>query len=310
MNQLVIRIRNNIYALEAIGLSTLAVLFALFMWLVDLTTPPEDWAIYVLGTLMSVFAFPLITLFIWGLYLFEIKAAASLPLGCLMAGMIALSLAYGIGIIIVVLVSLFDLNRLIMVKLLYTGDAPVEYFWSPGSRREYAIWKSDHDLNTAKQNLNSLVESRDATQLLNILQTGNWKRKTAAAEALGILGAPEAVEPLVGVLRHRPADISAYTIAPKMPLRVEAAIALGQIGDAKAVEPLIDVLQNKGVAATVSIFMYPVQAAAATALGQLGDSRAIEPLLAVIQHQPTTGNLQQQYKEVRRTAESAVAKLR
>lgn len=80
----------------------------------------------------------------------------------------------------------------------------------------------------------------------------------ASAKALGQIGDPAAVDPLIKAL----AD--SYC-------REDAAEALGQIGDARAVEPLIEIIEVSPLPADLYI-------AAARALGKIGDPRAIEPL--------------------------------
>ncbi len=202
-----------------------------------------------------------------------------LPIGCLVIGVIVLSLAYGSGIVIILVASIFDLNRLILTKTLYLGDAPIEYFWSPKSRLEFLEWNQKNKLAAIKRKrIDPLIESQDTEGLLFILRTGSFPEKTVAAEALGTLGDRRSVETLISNLQHNSKNLSAYSVAPRLPMRVAAASALGQLGDRQAVEPLIAVLENQGVAATVAIFMHPVQIAAATALGKLGDARALEPL--------------------------------
>ncbi len=84
----------------------------------------------------------------------------------------------------------------------------------------------------------------------------------AAAEALGRLGDPRAVEPLTAALNDRDSGV-----------RRAAIKALGQLGHPRAVEPLIAALGDQ---------RYEVRPAAAEALGQLGDPRAVEPLIAAL----------------------------
>jgi hypothetical protein len=81
-----------------------------------------------------------------------------------------------------------------------------------------------------------------------------------AAEALGELGDPRAVEPLLARL----ADWDGM-------VRVSAADALGRFGDRRAVEPLVARLADEDS---------DVRRRTAVALGELGDPRAVEPLLA------------------------------
>jgi HEAT repeat protein len=78
-----------------------------------------------------------------------------------------------------------------------------------------------------------------------------------AANALGAIADPEAVEPLISLLKGKDER-----------LRWEAAEALGKIGSLTAVEPLIIALKDRWC-------WY----AAAEALGRIGDKRAVGPLI-------------------------------
>ena len=75
--------------------------------------------------------------------------------------------------------------------------------------------------------------------------------------ALGIIGDPVAVEPLIRELQDRKVTSSS------------AAQALGYIGDKKAVESLIEALMDSDEW---------IRCSAAKALGMIGDDRAVEPL--------------------------------
>lgn len=95
------------------------------------------------------------------------------------------------------------------------------------------------------------------------LKDNRWDVRTGAAKALGELGDPRAVEPLMAAL----ADSDSVGV------RQTAAEALGLLGDPRAVEPLIRALgDGEGWVAN----------AAAEALGKLGDPRAIEPLIRAL----------------------------
>jgi HEAT repeat protein len=88
----------------------------------------------------------------------------------------------------------------------------------------------------------------------------------AASFALGEIGDPRAVKPLIAVLKDHKEDV-----------RKAAAIALGKIGDPRAVEPLIAVLKE-----IEGVVFRGVCRAAAEALGEIGDPRAVEPLIAAL----------------------------
>jgi len=86
--------------------------------------------------------------------------------------------------------------------------------------------------------------------------------RSYAAEALGNIGDPRAVEPLINVLK----DDNKWWV------REKAAKALGEIGDA-AIDPLIVALKDNDIG---------VRENAAEALGEIGDARAVEPLMVAL----------------------------
>ena len=86
--------------------------------------------------------------------------------------------------------------------------------------------------------------------------------KFEAAHALGQLGDPRAVAPLIQALRDADGGV-----------RREAAHALGQLGDSRVVEVLIQALHDADGG---------VRREAAHALGQLGDPRAVAPLIQAL----------------------------
>ena len=94
------------------------------------------------------------------------------------------------------------------------------------------------------------------------LKHGDTRSRTDAAWALGQIGDPRAVEPLISTLRRGPSSA-----------RQTAALALGQIGDPRAVEPLVHALDHDNEL---------VRQAAAQALGKLGHPRAVEPGMGVL----------------------------
>ena len=83
-----------------------------------------------------------------------------------------------------------------------------------------------------------------------------WRRRSGAAEALGAIGDPRAVEALIAALPN-----------------AACATALGQIGDARAVEPLVTALDTGETGD---------RRAAARALGRLGDRHAVQPLTTAL----------------------------
>jgi HEAT repeat protein len=98
--------------------------------------------------------------------------------------------------------------------------------------------------------------------LVSQLKDPNPDIRLRAADGLGKLKDPKAVEPLIVALndsKSNVADISAR--------------ALGQIKDPRAVEPLIIALRDP---------RWDVRSEATKALGELKDGRAVEPLIAAL----------------------------
>jgi HEAT repeat protein len=104
--------------------------------------------------------------------------------------------------------------------------------------------------------------------------------RTIVTNALGELGDPRAVEPLIQLLKEGLFDE-----------RQQAARALAKIGDVRAVEPLIQALKQP----------WPTtRSEAAKALEKFADVRAVEPLIET---------LKDEYEEVRNAAAKALGKL-
>ncbi len=99
--------------------------------------------------------------------------------------------------------------------------------------------------------------------LIKVLKEKDETISANAADSLGELGDPRAVEPLIKTLQ------GGYKSA-----QIAAAKALGKLGDPSAVEPLIEKLSSKYWEPP-----YALREAVAEALGALGDKRAIEPLI-------------------------------
>jgi len=82
---------------------------------------------------------PLAALFLWGVYLLYIRLARAgggvvdVGLWILMAA-ISSSFTFWCW-------TVLDINRLMMAKLFYRGEAPVEYAWSIGSKRRRREWE-------------------------------------------------------------------------------------------------------------------------------------------------------------------------
>lgn len=104
------------------------------------------------------------------------------------------------------------------------------------------------------------------TNIQKLSKSGNSSARVQAAEKLGLLKTPLAVEELV----HALDDVS-------LPVREGAAVALGEIRDARATGPLMRKLTDPASG---------IMDAAATALGKIGDKAALPSLAAAAQLGP------------------------
>jgi HEAT repeat protein len=111
-------------------------------------------------------------------------------------------------------------------------------------------------------NIDRMKEGHDVQGLIRALHNPEVNIQYEAAEALGMIRDPAAVQPL----------IEALTGDPYSGVRWKAAEALARIGK-PAVEPLIAVLRHPDD---------DVRWKAAIALGDIGDERAIEPLIELL----------------------------
>ncbi len=97
-------------------------------------------------------------------------------------------------------------------------------------------------------------------RIVKVLKYGGMTEKADAVTALGMIGDPRAVEPLIEFLKYSKRDH----------LRSKIAEALGRIGDKKATPALIKALLNDSYCHT--------RCNAAKALGKMDDKRAIPAL--------------------------------
>ena len=107
----------------------------------------------------------------------------------------------------------------------------------------------------AKDELSVVVD-----KIIKVLKYGGMTEKADAVVALGMIGDPRAVEPLIEYLKY----------SKNVHLRTEIVKALGRIGDKRATPALITVLESDSPSY--------MRAAAAKALGEIGDKRAIPAL--------------------------------
>jgi hypothetical protein len=111
---------------------------------------------------------------------------------------------------------------------------------------------------------------KDLESLIQLLKDDDMGVRCEAVDALGDIGDPRAVEPLIIVLKEgylKGPTKEQYDSDPEV--RSRAADALAKIGDSRAVESLINALKDDDE---------EVRADVAEALGVIGDNRAIEAL--------------------------------
>lgn len=113
-------------------------------------------------------------------------------------------------------------------------------------------------------NIKKMIDKRNTKGLIKALSSDkDFYIRKAAAEALGTLKDPYALEVLINALD----DVSSR-------VREAAVVALGELKDPRAVEPLIHALYEGD---------FDVRMAAARALGNLNDQRAVEPLIKCLE---------------------------
>lgn len=124
----------------------------------------------------------------------------------------------------------------------------------------------NEDGNLRKEAFNALV--RIGTPSVEpLISQLNQYHSARAVEALGRIGDPRAVEPLIAVLND-----------DEISVRTKAAQALGKIGNARAVKALIATLNNS------KLWFEPRQWSA-WALGKIADTQAVGALIATLKDQ-------------------------
>jgi len=110
----------------------------------------------------------------------------------------------------------------------------------------------------AAQALGKIGDPGAVNQLVRCLKDDSSCVRAASIEALGEIGTPSAIEPLLPLIENSNADMCGF-----------AALALGKIGVSQAIQPLIKELCNDDPY---------MREAAANTLGNIGDTQAIQPL--------------------------------
>lgn len=136
-------------------------------------------------------------------------------------------------------------------------------------------------LTACGKSVKALHEAGDVQGLITVLNDANAKGPTRkeAALALGVIGEPAAVEPLIRYLQECADGLAAGRSSFQSEQDWQACFdavkpvsqILGKLGDTRAVEPLIGMLEN-----------HWVHDEAVQALGMLQDARAILPLIVSI----------------------------
>jgi len=160
-----------------------------------------------------------------------------------------------------------------------------------------------------KRDLARIATSRHPRALQLLMEALRVGDQADAAEALGRLRNPDAVEPLV----HMSLWTSDYGVQEKV------AQALGRLGNARAVEPLVRMLSGDTAAHREEPDRWgfekahwqeraAAERAAAEALGRLGDVRALEPLINALEELRRTRGSARHFRLVR-SALKALARL-
>lgn len=119
-------------------------------------------------------------------------------------------------------------------------------------------------------NVEKMKAKKDVSGLIKALSyTKDASVREAAAHALGEIGDPRAVEPLIVVLN----DNDWEKRFENRPVRFAAASALGRIGDSRAVRPLAEALNE---------YVLGLDGPASDALIEIGDPSAVQPVIAVM----------------------------
>jgi HEAT repeat protein len=118
----------------------------------------------------------------------------------------------------------------------------------------------ENDLRTVYQDMKG--RAKELPIYVSFLRDGILLERTRSAEALGEIGDPAAVQPLIDALSDTSTDV-----------QYVAAKSLGMLADPRAVDPLIGKLKSEEKW---------VRRGAAHSLGLIKDKRAVDPLIALL----------------------------
>ena len=135
--------RTRLVVIEAIELALLvfgfwALIMILNLMISDSTNLAED-LIFLVFT-------EVIVLGSWAIYNLYIRLARSL--GAVLGHLIWVAAVIGTGSYFLWAWILLDVNRFLMSRLFYRGEAPVEYAFSPRSRQRRSDWEQRRKTNT------------------------------------------------------------------------------------------------------------------------------------------------------------------
>ena len=116
-----------------------------------------------------------------------------------------------------------------------------------------------------RPNIGELKAKGDIDELITALHfPDDHNVRFEAAAALGDVGDPDCIEPLIAALDDTER------------VREVAIRSLGKIGDQQAIPPLVKALQDQN---------WEIRSMAARSLGTIGDESAIEPLIIALENE-------------------------
>lgn len=160
-----------------------------------------------------------------------------------------------------------DVQKSVIKSLRNIGDPKAVDPLITKSRRPQIDDGGDDVRRVAIKALGAFEDLRALNFLVECLKIKGGFLNVSAAEALGDLGDPRGIDPLIALLAEKDLNWSVCE---------EVVKALGKIGDARAVDPLIIAYNTRYPFGTMEI-----QSAVVEALGNIGDDGAMELLLKV-----------------------------
>jgi hypothetical protein len=145
------KIRGNYHLIELVEIGVLSViaggLLSMLMLVGSVTSdslPEGGIGTLLISFLMILCGVPLALGVLWGMYLVYIRLArwgGAIVDILLWIGAASITASFSFWCW-----TIFDINRLIMTKLFYRGEAPVEFAWSVGSKAVRKAWEQQRKL--------------------------------------------------------------------------------------------------------------------------------------------------------------------